>query len=274
MPTREELENIFRRHGIDFTNPGFCDSREFQAVERNNPVFLKSYAEYVQKLDLLAEYLEHARTVVRDTAEFLYNQLVADGRRGACVDISGAVLRFLERQGIWCYVVCGGVRVEFPPESGIRVRRFCPLMHRNNNAFTGHAWIYAPPFKIVDVSISLQPYSEEQQRYFHGYTLAEQVDEPLTPIDVRDLMENELVEDHVRRYRQMPTMDNISADQRQFMREFPAQHLAKDGLSFTYIPVKISAPLEPLEKMLHPTLSGRRPLQVFEEFQRREQAPV
>ena len=87
------------------------------------------------------------------------------------------------------------------------------------------------------------------------------------PIGIRDLMENELVEDHVRRFRQMPTMNNVSANQRQFMREFPAHDFAKDGLNFTYIPVKISAPDVPLEQMLHPTLSGRRPVQVFEEFQ-------
>ena len=269
MPTRKELENKFRGLGIDFTKPGFCDSPEFQAVERNNPVFLKSYAEYVQTLGPSAEYLDHARIVVRDTAEFLYNELVADGRKGACVDISGVVLRFLERQGIWCHVVCGGVRVEFPAESGIRTRRFYPLMHRDNNAFTGHAWIYAPPFKIVDVSISLQPYSEDEQRYFHGYTLTEHWEEPKTPIGVRDLLENELVEDHVRRFRRMPTMEDISPNQRQFLREFPAHRLVKDGLSFTYIPVKISAPELPLEQLLHPTLSGRRPMQVFEEFENR-----
>ncbi len=95
MPTREELENMFRGLGIDFATPGFCDTPEFQAVERNNPAFLKSYADYVQKLELSAEYIDRARAVVRDTAQFLYNQLVADGRRGACVDISGVVLRFL-----------------------------------------------------------------------------------------------------------------------------------------------------------------------------------
>lgn len=274
MPTREQLENTFRQLGIDFTKPGFCDSPEFQAVERNDPVFLKSYAEYVQKLELSPEYLDHARIVVRDTAEFLYNQLVADGRKGACVDISGVVLRFLERQNIWCHVVCGGVRVEFPPESGIRTRRFYPLMHRDNNAFTGHAWIYAPPFKIVDVSISLQPYAEREKPYFHGYTLTERWEDPTTPIGVRDLLEKELLEDHVRRFRRMPTMNDISPNQRQFLKEFPPHRLVKDGLSFTYIPVKISAPLEPLEQMLHPMLSGRRPIQVLEEFQRREGAAV
>jgi hypothetical protein len=269
MPTRQELEATFRRLGIDFTHPGFCDSPEFQAVERENPVFLKSYAEYVQKLELPAEYLDRARPVIQETAEFLFNQLVADGRRGACVDISGVVLRFLERQGIWCHVACGGVKVEFPPEARMRPRWFHPLMHPNNNAFTGHAWIYAPPFEIVDVSISLQPYSAEQQRYFNGYTLAEQVGEPAEPIGVRDLMENELVEEHVRRFGRLPTMQDISPDQRQFLKEFPAHRIVKDGVSFTYTPVKISAPDMSLEQMLHPTLSGRRPVQVFEEFQNR-----
>lgn len=42
------------------------------------------------------------------------------------------------------------------------------------------------PFKIVDVSISLQPYSKDEQRYFHGYTLTEHWEEPTAPIGVRD----------------------------------------------------------------------------------------
>jgi hypothetical protein len=142
-------------------------------------------------------------------------------------------------------------------------------MHRDNNAFTGHAWIYAPPFKIVDVSISLQSYSEDEQRYFHGYTLTEHWEEPTTPIGVRDLMENERIEEHVRCFRRMPTMNDIPPHLHPFMREFPAHDFAKDGLIFTYIPVKISAPELPLEQLLHPTLSGRRPMQVFEEFENR-----
>jgi hypothetical protein len=33
-PTRQELETMFGRLGIDFTKPGFYDTPEFQAVER------------------------------------------------------------------------------------------------------------------------------------------------------------------------------------------------------------------------------------------------
>ncbi|MGB8783360.1 MAG: hypothetical protein WCD02_09580 [Terriglobales bacterium] len=171
MPSRAELENLFRRRGIDFSHPGFCDTPEFQAVERDDPTFLNSYAMYVRRLEFSAEYMDRARAVIQATADFLYAELVADGRRGACVDISGLILRFLEHQGIWCHVTCGALKIEFPQESGIRPKWFFPLMHRDNNAFTGHAWIYAPPYTVVDISVSLQPYPAEHQRYGMGATL-------------------------------------------------------------------------------------------------------
>jgi len=267
MPSRQEMEMMFGRLGIDYGNPGFYEASEFQAIEREHPEFLKSYADYIQVLQLTPDYLDRARRTVHETVEFLFNELLADGRKGACVDISGLTLRFLERQGIWCHVVFGGVKVEFPDASGIKARYFYPLMHKDNNARTGHAWIYAPPFKIVDLSISLQPYPEDEQQYFHGYTLTENWNDVVNPIGPLDIMEGELVEDHVRRFRRMPTMNDIAPEQRQFFREYPPHSLMKDGLKFTYIPMNFSAPDLPLEEMLYPTLSGRRPIQVFEEFQ-------
>lgn len=269
MRTRRQLENTFRRLGIDFANPGFCETSEFQAVERDDPTFLKFYAMYVRQLQLSPEYIERARAVIQDTAEFLYGELVADGRRGACVDISGLILRFLERQGIWCHVTCGGLKIQFPAESGIQPKWFFPLMHRDNNAFTGHAWIYAPPFTVVDISISLQPYPAEQQRLLHGYNLIEGCNHPPDAATIGDLMEPELVEEFVRDRRRMPTMNDLTPELRQFLRDFTPCTVAREGIRFNYIPVKASAPDLPLEQMLYPTLSGRRPMQVFEEFQRR-----
>jgi hypothetical protein len=269
MRTRRQLENTFRRLGIDFANPGFCDTPEFQAVERDDPTFLKFYAMYVRQLQLSPEYIERARAVIQNTADFLFHQLVADGRRGACVDISGLILRFLERQGIWCHVTCGCLKIQFPAESGLRPKWFFPLMHRDNNAFTGHAWIYAPPFTVVDISVSLQPYPEEQQRLLHGYNLVETCNRPADAATIADLMEPELVEQFVRDRWRMPTMNDLTPELRQFLRDFTPCTVAMDGLSFNYIPVKASAPDLPLEEMLYPTLSGRRPMAVFEEFQRR-----
>jgi hypothetical protein len=271
MPTREQLERTFRRLGIDFSRPGFCDTPEFQAVERRDPAFLNSYAMYVRRLALPAEYLEQARTVIRTTADFLHAELVADGRLGACVDISGAILRFLEHQGIWCHVTCGGLKIQFPEGSGIRPKWFFPLMLRNA-VFTGHAWIYAPPYTVVDISVSLQPYPEEQRHYLNGCNFTEECDQPPDAVTIRDLMEPELIEAFVRDRRRLPTMNDLEPHLTEFMGDFTPCRLVKDGVRFNYIPVKVSAPDLPLDQMLHPTLSGRRPIEVFEEFQRRQHA--
>jgi len=272
MPTREELEARFRRLGIDFRNPGFCDTPEFQAVERREPAFLNSYAMYVRRLAFPAEYLERAQAVIRTTADFLFTELVADGRQGACVDISGLVLRFLEHQGIWCHVTCGGLKIQFPEGSGIRPKWFFPLMHRDNNAFTGHAWVYAPPYNLIDISVSLQPYPAEHRQYIGGCNFIERCDEPPDVTTIRDLMEPEVVEDFIRDRRRLPTMNDLPPHLLEFMGDFTPCGVVKDGVRFNYIPVKVSAPDLPLDRMLHPTLSGRRPMEVYEAFQRRPPA--
>ena len=96
MPTREELEAGFRRLGIDFANPAFYDTPAFHGAERQNPALVIEYAQYINALTFPPEYLERARAVVLASADFLYRELVADGRRGACIDISSTMLRFLE----------------------------------------------------------------------------------------------------------------------------------------------------------------------------------
>ena len=103
MPTREELEAEFGRLGIDFRNPAFCETPAFLAAEQRNPRLLVKYAQYVNTLNFTLEYSQRAQTVVAETADFLYAELAADGRRGACIDISQMLQRFLERQGIWVY---------------------------------------------------------------------------------------------------------------------------------------------------------------------------
>ena len=87
--TRTQIEEAFRKRGIDYSKPGFYDTPEFQAIEKKHSVFLMSYAEYVDSLTFSDEYLVHARTCATEAAEFMYSALVKDGRRGACIDASG-----------------------------------------------------------------------------------------------------------------------------------------------------------------------------------------
>lgn len=275
MPTREELEAEFEQLGIDFGKAGFYDTAAFLDAERRNPELIVKYAQYVNTLTLTAEYLDRARTVVRETADFLFGELVADGRRGACIDISATMLRFLEREGIWVYLIGGGLRIQFPAASGIGTRCFWPLMHGNNRALMGHAWVCAPPFRVVDLSFAIQPYAANEQRYLNGYVLTEECQQPPEETTVLDLMENEFREEFEQDFGRPPTMADlprIAPGLREFMADFPSCRTTKDGVRLKYIPVTTSTTDLPLERMRNLRLRGRYPMQLYEEFQQSRNA--
>jgi hypothetical protein len=275
MPTREELEAEFEQLGIDFGEPGFYDTSAFLDAERGNPRLIVKYAQYINTLTLKPEYLERARTVVRETADFLHGELVADGRRGACIDISATMLRFLEREGIWVYFIGGGLRIQFPAGSGVGTRWFWPLMHGNNRALMGHAWVCAPPFKVVDLNFAIQPYAADEQKYLNGYVLTEECQQPPEETTVLDLMETEVREELEQAFGRPPTMADlprIAPGLREFMADFPSCRTIKDGVQLKYIPVTTSTPDLPLERMRNLQLRERYPMQLYAEFRRARNA--
>src|ERR1019366_5294415 len=127
MATLEELEQRFREGGINFTDPGFYDLPEFQRSEREDPRFIEHYAEYVHLRSFDMGYLERARAVILELADFLATELAADGRAGACIDAAGALMRMLEREGVWSCMVAGATVVFFPSDSGLNPQYFWPL---------------------------------------------------------------------------------------------------------------------------------------------------
>jgi hypothetical protein len=276
MPTREELENTFRRLGIDCSHPGFCETPAFLEAEQQKPRLLIFYAQYVDALTFDPLYLERARAVIRDTSAFLYRELVADGRRGGCIDIAQTVQRFLEQQETWVYFVGGGLRIEFPAAARLGPKWFWPIMHGDNPAVMGHAWVCAPPYKVIDLSFSLQPYRANEQKYLNGYVLIDECQGPAENTTIDDLVENEARNDFQRFYRRQPTLADLPLFDRphlqQFMADFPSCKAIKDEIRLKYVPTKISAPDRPLDGMRNLQLRGRYPAQLYEEFQRERNA--
>jgi hypothetical protein len=90
-----------RKLGIGTAKPGFYDDPKFLAAEKNDPTLLEAYADFVESMDFEAAYLTSAERCIEYTARFLYERLVSDGRKGACIDASCVLSRFLERQGVW-----------------------------------------------------------------------------------------------------------------------------------------------------------------------------
>lgn len=264
MATREELEHLFQERGINFETPGFYDDPAFQLCEREDSRFIEHYGEYVHALPLDREYLDRARRILLELAEFLSAELAEDGRRGACIDISGALMRILEREGVWSCMMGGAAIVSFPPESDLPPKYFWPLVHPDNPAKTGHMWLYSPPFKVVDISLFMQNWNQTQSKHIPTVIVSEQWEH--AQADVEDLMENELVELLYRKTGRPPRMADINARMTQTMRKFPPFSITANGLQIKYVPTQVGAMDGTLEQMRNLRLGGRYPAELYQRF--------
>lgn len=264
MATLEELESLFRERGIDFATPGFYDGAAFQLCEREDPRFLENYGEYVHLLSFSHEYLNRVRVVVSELSTFLAAELVADGRTGACIDASGALMRMLEHEGIWSCMVAGAATVLFPPESGLGRRYFSPLVHPDNPAKTGHTWLFAPPFRVVDITLLMQGWNRRESKHIPSVILIERWE--AAQADTDDLMERKLSELIYRTTGRAPSMASLSPQLVQTMRKFPAFFITINGTRIKYVPTQVSAMDGTLERMRNLRLSGRYPFELYQRF--------
>ena len=153
----KQLTDLFHKHGIDCSKPGFCDDPNFLKLEQKDPRFLENYALYVQSKCYEADYLEKAERAIRICAEKLYDAISKDGRLGACVDASTMLSRMLDELGIWSYVTNSTVKTSFPKNTGIKPIWFW-VPHQGSGMAAAHSVVVAPPFEIVDLTLKMQPY--------------------------------------------------------------------------------------------------------------------
>ena len=202
--------------------------------------------------------------VIQELANFLAAELAAEGRTGACIDASGALMRMLERERLWSCMVAGAATLFFPPKSGLNRRYFSPLVHPDNPAKTGHTWVFAPPFKVVDITLLMQGWNPRESEHIPAAIMAEQWEPAQADID--DLMETELVDLIHRKTRRAPSMANLSPKLRQTMKKFPAFLVEINGLRIKYVPTQISAIDGTLERMRNLQLRGHYPFELYQRF--------
>lgn len=151
---------------------------------------------------------------------------------------------------------------------------------RVSNSLSGlmsveHAWVCGAPFKVIDLSFSLQPYTAREKRYMNGYVLIEECEQPPEETTLIDLMEPE-VRDQLRedfgRPARMADLPQVAPGLLEFMEDFPSCKTTKNGVRLKYIPVTTAAPDLPLERMTNLQLRGRYPIQLYQEFERARNA--
>ncbi|CAN5614139.1 hypothetical protein BH11ARM2_BH11ARM2_21870 [soil metagenome] len=164
----EELRRDFERKGIDVSAPGFYDQPAFRASET-----LDLYAEFVLAQPYSAEYLAYAKSEVEALTRFIFEQVQRSGRVGACVDASELIQRLLERRGVWCFTVKGGVTIHYKSEGANLPDGYYWPWSLNGQYDAGHCWVVAPPYQLIDATIYLETYLNGEQAYLPQRVLEE-----------------------------------------------------------------------------------------------------
>lgn len=265
----------FQALDISPDKPGFFDSPAFLAAEQHDGELLHDYARYVYGLRLRPAELSRAERIIRVAARFLHGRLVADGRLGACVDIAMTLSRFLEREGVWSVAMGGALQVDTP----IGSTNFGPISTPPPGrpaAGVPHAWVFAPPFAVVDLSIKQQPYPRPQMLPFLPDMVLDQGETPGQP-QGRHFFD---APDYLRFYaahRRAPTVEEACARNagiRKGLKDFQPIQSAHERTTLTYIPIAGVFPDLPLETATNLVLSGQTPIELYHDYKRElAQAP-
>jgi hypothetical protein len=255
-----------RAHGIDCARPGFYDQAEFVAQERRDPSFLEWYAQFVATVPVEPNYVARVRREVPVIAAVLHENLVADGRLGACVDIGMLFSRILEEEGFWNCQINGSLKVEFPARAALRPQHFWSFDYSLQGFAAAHSWLVVPPYSIVDVAVRQQPYrvgrdlvppfvlSESRER---ASPEVERVISHEVRAAVRRDFGTRLSDDEVARL--------IAPNWLKFRNVFPPTVVRQADVTLTYDAVAVGAPDAPFEEMDGWKMNGRLGIQLYRE---------
>ncbi len=263
----KNLEQLFSHHKIDSAKPGFYDDPAFMAAEKDDPLFLENYARFVDTRTFSPEYLTLAKVEIPLIASICQQELVADGRLGACIDIGMILSRILEHEGFWNYQVKGSVTVKFPQTSGIGNRYFWSydvIPHGQQSFAAAHSWIVTPPFTVVDVAIRQQPYKRGRE-LLPDMVLSDNATGAKVTID--DVFSPDIIA--FARAKQVPKSKiarTYAPHWLQFSQDFPGTEVTIGEIRLVYIPVAIGAPDLPFEKMNGAHFNGRLGIEIYNDL--------
>lgn len=257
----ETIKEDFIRKGIDINTPGFYNQNNFLLVEKNQPLYLNNYARYVQSKAYTEDYIECARKEIRLIASILHNELVKDGRKGACIDMSMTLSKILEKEGYWNYVVKGALTLNYPLESGLSDAHYFPI-DNNTIASAGHAWVVAPPFSVIDITIKQQPYTRNEEKFLPDLVLEE--NGTLYPATVKDIIASDIrMNFKYQGLREEQILDAIGSDVDNVIKVFPSLTSKHGQTSLNYVTTAISAPIEELEDIKGLHLNGMYGVDIY-----------
>ncbi|ESQ77408.1 hypothetical protein [Asticcacaulis sp. YBE204] len=264
---RQRIEHTLRTAGIDPTQPGFYSHPAFIELCAADPSCIELYGRWVDLRPRDAAYEARVREIVPRLCDIILSTLKADGWEGACVDAASMMIRMLERLGIWSYGILGSTTFIVEPEH-IRCGFYRHDFQDFPMAVLGHAWLIAPPFRLVDPTVSQQCWGDDPVRHFlPGFIATEDVID--TTPDVSDV-----ISWRMREY--FASMDNYVWDEHLHLRlqpnlpvfgqHFPAVQYEDGHLQTRYVPINILLPGAPLELLNSDGYMGRPAIAIWRDL--------
>lgn len=250
----EEIEKLLTEKKIPYNAPGFYDHPNFIKEENKNAKFLEIYAAYVYKRQYSDEYLQYAESTIINISNIFSEALQRNNRLGACIDTTNTVARILDRYGIWNFGIKGCVTMMFPTESRLKDTSFWQFDEGNYEA--AHAWLFCPPFNVLDLTIKHQSYRSKEANYLPEY-VANQVKTIGSP-KLSDVA-SPLAEATLGQVR-MKAMFNEAL---RFQKVIRTLEFTAGKTKFRYVPMAMGLSLEPLEEFRNLELDGLYPYDFY-----------
>ncbi|OFZ59112.1 MAG: hypothetical protein A2328_10895 [Bdellovibrionales bacterium RIFOXYB2_FULL_36_6] len=238
----------FRSKGIPVDIPGFYDHQNFIIQEKLNPNYLNNYAAFVAKRSYSSQYIDKAKNEIAIMAELMRQELVKDGRLGACIDISLVLSKILEEEGYWNYIVKGALTLIFPSILNISRKYFWPC-DTKSPAIAGHVWIAAPPFSVIDITVKKQPFEKHEEVYLPDMVLESTTSElSIDTIDIFNRADIDIVQQRSG-IEESDMIARICPHIYEMTKVFKPTKVNHNGVTLKYIPCAISAPNENLKNI-------------------------
>lgn len=259
----EVLTTYFNAIGVSCV-PGFYDDPSFLAEERRGRgLSLNHYARFVQQRHFDEAYLARARREIPIIAGEFHRAVKRNGRLGACIDASNPLSRILEREGFWNFVAIGGFEISLTATGPGKPIHFWAV-DTNPKVGGGHAWVFAPPFSVIDITVQLQPYEPKDRAQLPEMVIAENVI-PFTPAP------DQLISPSVRRH-----LDHAGVAKSKYWKAinpavelmlatFPSVLVRRIEGDYSYMMVAVTASDGPLEAITNMRYDGKTAAHVYAE---------
>lgn len=156
----------FKKNGFSISNQDnfiFENSNMILLLENSN--FDDSYVEYVKNYNYSSEYLKYVENVITIINDVVFPLIEADVlMKGKCTQICDFISYLLCKLKVNSFQQYGTLLIEFSNS----VKQFSHVSTGRRNITLGHYWIFVPPFKILDLSVGQQEYSQREKKYIYG----------------------------------------------------------------------------------------------------------